>query len=742
MKHPIRTYLAGIWYSLPVQLLLLHFKRYQIILIIWYVLFATVNGSFMNKFGGHILFLYPEYLDEVNAFSTFMVGSGVGVFVMCWNITTFILHSHAFKFLAATTQPFLKYCINNSILPIAFLIFYFVQGFRFAYWQELLPVSEILSLSGGFVLGFTFIMGMSFLYFFSADKTIYKRLTPQAKRSLAIKKHKLQNFKRRNPQRLRIDWYFSASFRLRQPRNVTHYEDEFLEAIFSQHHLAAIFSALLLFGLLIIAGFFQDNAYFQLPAAGSILVFFAILIAVAGGFVYFLKQWSLLFLLLAFAGLNILYQKNILDPRNKAYGIYYNSNQNPLYNDTSLMQASSNDLVAKDSLRYINMLNVWKSKQASDKPVLAMLSCSGGGSRAATMTVQVLEKLDSVTSGKFMPHTFLITGASGGMIGAAWYRELYRRKQLGLLENMHDAAFTQAIALDLLNPLFSSFATRDLLSPAQYFNYKDYRFTKDRGYAFEQKLSRNTKGWLNKTMAEYSQEEANAKIPHLLLSAVITRDGRKVYFANHSVRFLTIPALSNQQDRNTYPDAIDFNSFFSAQYPEKLSFLSALRMNATFPYVLPNVWLPTNPVVDVMDAGFRDNTGLESGLRFVYYFRNWIRENCSRIVMVQVRDKPEGGWDSPYESDNIFDMATKPALLTQTNLFRFQEYDQLRQLEMVQQSLSGIFSRVVFEYTPTQKEHAASLSFHITQREKNDVIQSMALPVNKNALKQLEAMLR
>jgi hypothetical protein len=109
---------------------------------------------------------------------------------------------------------------------------------------------------------------------------------------------------------------------------------------------------------------------------------------------------------------------------------------------------------------------------------------------------------------------------------------------------------------------------------------------------------------------------------------------------------------------------------------------------------------------------------------------------------VQVRDKPEGGWDSPYESDNIFDMVTKPALLTQTNLFRFQEYDQLRQLEMVQQSMDTLLSRVVFEYRPTQKQHAASLSFHITGREKNDVIRSMALPSNQQSLQLIQKIIR
>jgi hypothetical protein len=42
------------------------------------------------------------------------------------------------------------------------------------------------------------------------------------------------------------------------------------------------------------------------------------------------------------------------------------------------------------------------------------------------------------------------------------------------------------------------------------------------------------------------------------------------------------------------PDAIDFGAFFANEGPMNLRLLTALRMNATFPYVLPNVWLPTS----------------------------------------------------------------------------------------------------------------------------------------------------
>ena len=73
----MKKLLIGFWYSLPIQLFLLHFRRYQIFLIFWYILFATVGGSFMESFGASSLYLAPEYYNEVSFFSTAIVGGAI-----------------------------------------------------------------------------------------------------------------------------------------------------------------------------------------------------------------------------------------------------------------------------------------------------------------------------------------------------------------------------------------------------------------------------------------------------------------------------------------------------------------------------------------------------------------------------------------------------------------------------------------------------------------------------------------
>src|ERR1700759_988969 len=102
MKQSARA----IFYSFPVQLLLLHFKKFQVLLVFWFILFSAVGGYFMKAYGVNSLYLSPEYLGNVDALSAGIVGMSVAVYIMSWNITTFILFCRHFKFLATTTNPF------------------------------------------------------------------------------------------------------------------------------------------------------------------------------------------------------------------------------------------------------------------------------------------------------------------------------------------------------------------------------------------------------------------------------------------------------------------------------------------------------------------------------------------------------------------------------------------------------------------------------------------------------------
>ncbi len=357
----MKIFFKNLFYSLPIQLFILHFRKYQILLAFWYILFSVAQGSFMKTFGADALFFSPEYLGSVNILAAFITGIALGVFIMSWNITTFILHSKRLKFLATTSEPFLKYSINNGLLPIGFIIFYFIKLYNFDTLKELMSDGEILLEILGIALGVFILVAFSFAYFFGASKTVERTMAAivsdpkRFNETFTIKNKKQDEFG------LKVLWYLGKSFRLKKVRNVNHYRQDFLDTVFKRHHLAAIFSIVLAFIVIVVTGFFQEHKFFEIPAAASILIVFALLIAVIGSLTYFLESWSLLAIIVLFFVLNILYKNDLIDPRNKAYGLsYVDKSTRPNYNKASLQAICTVAKINADRANMVAILNKWK----------------------------------------------------------------------------------------------------------------------------------------------------------------------------------------------------------------------------------------------------------------------------------------------------------------------------------------------------------------------------------------------
>jgi hypothetical protein len=739
----MRSYIKNIFYSFPIQLFILHFRKYQIVLLFWFLLFSTLAGGFMKTFGADGLFFAPEYLNNVNFLSGLIVGCALGMLVMSWNVTTFILHSKRFKFLATTSKPFLKYCINNAVLPLLFIMFYFFKAYKANTNNELMNNGEAWNMIGATLLGLILFLIISFAYFFGADKTILWNIAPIiANKDRFIQAYNPEHKKPIDNFGLKVSYYFSTGMRLKKTRDVSHYNEDFLDLLFKRHHIAAIFSIVLAFIFLGSIGFLLDNKFFQLPAAACIFAFFGVAIAVIGALTYFLQSWSLPFAIVLIFCLNILYQKEIIDPRNKAYGLNYsNKNERPNYTRKSLQDICTPEKIEADKANMLTILNKWKAQQKEEKPLMVFINVSGGGLRSSTFTMNTLQHLDSITHGELMKKTVLISGASGGMLAAAYYRELYNQELQNKISNRNNAEYTTAIGQDLLNPIFSSMVSRDIFSPAQKFNVGDYKYVKDRGYAFEQKLNANTNSILDKKISDYTIDEKNATIPLLFFNSTITNDGRSMLISSQPISFMMKPVEKNTD--STTIDAVDFKALLAKQNPTNLRVLTALRMNATFPYVLPNVWLPTNPVIDVMDAGLNDNYGQNVSLRFISNFKDWIAANTSGVLLIQVRDRPRDNWQQKTNANgDISDVVVKPMTMLQHNWFKLQTNAQNNEYAFLQNNLDSNLQRLSFVYKPQKEDKGAALSFHLTASEKQDITASFNNAVNQAAAQQLKKLLR
>lgn len=738
----MKLLLKNIYHFFPVQLFLLHFRKYQVLLLFWYILGSTINSSFMKNFGADALFFAPEYLGSVNMLGAFITGMAWGVFIMSWNITTFILHSKRFKFLATTGNPFLKYCINNFIFPGLFLLFYFYKLYRFDDYKELMSFGEIAGIIIGMILGMFLLMSVSFAYFFGAGKTIDRTMSAIIGNPELFNKTFTGREYIADEFGLKVNYYLTAGFQLKKSREVGHYRQDFLDTIFKRHHLAAMLCMMLAFVFLLVIGFFLENRAFEMPASASILIFFAVMIAFIGSLTYFLQSWSLPAAILLLFVFNYLYQNEIIDPRNKAYGLnYINKQRRPAYSKENLSSICDPQKVAADKANMIEVLNNWKRKQKEDKPVMIFVNVSGGGLRSAAFVMNAMQQLDSLTNNEFTHHSFLISGASGGMLAATYYRELYRFGLKDSSLNIMDKKYGDYIAKDLLNPVFTSMMARDIFAPVQKFKVGNNSYVKDRGYAFEKKLADNTRGILNIQLKDVADDEYNARVPMIFFNSVIKADGRKLIMSTQPVSFMMKPQLF-LNDSSISPDAIDFGALFKDQQPMNLRVLTALRMNATFPYVLPNVWLPSKPVIDVMDAGLRDNIGLETTLRFADNFREWIKNNTSGVVIIQLRDRTDNEWENTGDLASITDVMVTPATMLQHNWFYLQYYNQLEQFNYFDKDNELRVKKITIRYKPEKAEEGAALNFHLSAREKKDIIQSFYSPVNRIAIDTIKNLLK
>ena len=333
-------------------------------------------------------------------------------------------------------------------------------------------------------------------------------------------------------------------------------------------------------------------------------------------------------------------------------------------------------------------------------------------------TYKLLTYIDSVTNDEFNNQIFLITGASGGMMGAAFYRELEYQK---LFKNNLDFDITtnyNNLSKDILNPVMFSFFLKDWLFKFQKFKYKGNKYYIDRASMFDKKFNCNTNNILNKTLYYYQKPEKNAEMPMIILAPTIVNYGRKLYISSQGVSYLV--------DKNDKFSNIDFRKFYKYFNPDSLSFISALRMNATFPYVMPIVNMPGSPKLNIMDAGVSDNYGLTTTLKFINTFSDWINANTSGIILIQITEYSN---QKASSRSTTFDEFILPFSTTYNNLFDNQELNNQTLIGLTRKYINKNIDFVYFNLN--EKNTPLPLSWHLTKNEKQFIFNF----VNKDEFK-------
>jgi hypothetical protein len=413
-----------------------------------------------------------------------------------------------------------------------------------------------------------------------------------------------------------------------------------------------------------------------------------------------------------------------------AYGLNYENTRD--YNNQALFDFSSTNMAKDASLEQeVGRLNLIQEKVGKDKKIV-LVNTSGGGLRSAMWTFHVLQVADSLMNGQVFDHTALVTGASGGMIGSAYYRELFLRNKLLEEDKLVGFDKTENISKDILNPLAFAWVVNDFFFRYRKIEISQKKYFKDRGYYFEEQLLENTEQVLDIPISYYDIPVKKGLVPEIILAPTITNDGRKLLISSINTEFLQFksPEFSSRAAH------IDFRSFFNDQESDSLRYSTALRMNATFPYVLPSVSLPSEPRIEVMDAGVRDNFGFNLSIQYLFNLKGYLDTGISKIALIRIIDNPDEIKVRNESNSSLFESFSTPVGSVYQNLFNFQRLNQEELFSVLDDSVKAKIE--IFSFTlKTKNENEIPLNWHLSARDKNQIKNAIHEKVNESEMKRL-----
>lgn len=746
-----------VFFFFPIQLLFLHFKRNHLLLLFWLILFGITLNFIGTKYGLSYLFLYPEYLGEVGFLSHAILGFSCAGFIMAFNMYSYVMHGFKFSFITTVSRPFYKFSLNNLAIPTLFVIIYFYQAISFQYNKEFVPIVQIILNMIGFLSGLFLFFIFSMYYFFKTNKDLFKvtgknedaHEMEMINKDARSKRASIKWYEYFNTENgWHVETYMASPFRIKLARDSSHYDASILKNILAQNHInASLFELTMVFSFLTL-GSLGEYSIFLIPAGASILLLFTMFIMLISAIFSWLRGWTLSFLIMALITLNYLsIHTELFSYKNFAYGLDYSGSKAIYSSETIHAFQSDKAAIEKDLKVGLETLISWKNKNQQflpkdqTKPKLTLICTSGGGIRSALWTLYMMQQIDQNLGGKLMRQTQLITGSSGGMIGASYFRELYMKKLEDPQLDIYSSRYTDMMAKDLLNPLAFTIATSDLFIRYRKFSDGPYRYTVDRGYMFEKTLNQNLDSAFNKRLYEYIIPEKNADIPTLLLCPTIINDGRRLIISAQSVSYLTNCDPGPQFTNHSSEEFVEFTKMFHNQNSWNLRFSSAIRMNASFPYVMPMVTLPSTPAIEVMDAGYRDNYGIRLAIKYIYSYREWIANNTSGVVLIQIRDRQKDASDVVLEN-SVFKRLVKPLGNLYDNIFNTQDFDNDQIIQSSSAWLNCPLEVVNFTLLQNQTERT-SLSWHLTKLEKKQILSSLErIPGNQEAMKRIMELLK
>ncbi len=295
----------------------------------------------------------------------------------------------------------------------------------------------------------------------------------------------------------------------------------------------------------------------------------------------------------------------------------------------------------------------WKATVEKDspggRPKLVILATSGGAYRASFWTAVILDYLGVRGPLKGLTRNIrLITGASGGMVAGAYFAAMGRdtgAPQGSIVSQIEEdtIAFQQTrrggyrktpIPRDSLTPVVQRLLRQDfprIFWPA--------RIRRDRGHLLDEQWQT-----LHLSFAELADSERAGKATSVILSPMLAESGAPAFFSNLSLTAIRARGIGASEGRtrdDINKESVEVFEVFPRAHRE-MKLATAVRLNATFPFVSPSISLPVRPSRRVVDAGYYDNYGIDVAAAYLDCepIRDWIVKNCSGVAVIEVRAFP------------------------------------------------------------------------------------------------------
>ncbi len=394
----------------------------------------------------------------------------------------------------------------------------------------------------------------------------------------------------------------------------------------------------------------------------------------------------------------------------------------------------------------LRVLEAWRERvggRGPGNPKLVLLATSGGAYRASFWTALVLDRLferdDTDDLAGFRDNIRLITGASGGMVGGAYFAARANEKGIkpdsivAALERDVLAAQDREVPSDYLYKTRYPIPRDSLSAVAQQLVQRDVpgllwpnRQVTDRGIVLEDQ-------WLTLDLSFESMKEGEAEgwRPSIVFSPMLVETGQPLLIGNLDMDLI-------REDR--YGETVEFFDWFPDSR-KNFKVKTAVRLNASFPYVSPVCALPTRPYRRVVDAGYYDNYGVDLAVAYLSQPRlmGWITAHCSGVVLIEMRAFPFPLPDPkpPGPVARAFQWLTTPLeglLVARGSTMRFRNRQSFGRLKdaYADKAGEGFLTNVVFEV-----DSQSSMNWYLPGRELDYMRSALDYDVNVEAERRL-----